>query len=87
MVLALCPVTVEIIKGRKIPLGERKIVKYGYRYQIRGTYGHGYVDYLVFTDGTKTAIDNIKQVNVELFENAVLRFTKDIPILQCGGRL
>lgn len=78
---------VEIIKGRKIPLGERKIVKYGYRYQIRGTYGHCYVDYLVFTDGTKTAIDNIKQVNVELFENAVFRFVKDIPIFQYGGRL
>lgn len=51
---------VEIIKGRKIPIGEHKIVKYFYTYQVAGTYGHKETDYVVFEDGTKTSVANVK---------------------------
>lgn len=80
--------TVEIVKGRKLPIGEHKIVKDAYRYEVPNTYGHSYTDYLVFTDGTKTNIDNVKQVNVNLFnKNTYLRFTKDMPDFYRGGRI
>ena len=51
---------VEIIKGKKFPIGEHKIVKYFYTYTVPGTYGHKETDYVVFEDGTKTNIVNVK---------------------------
>lgn len=53
---------VEIIKGRKIPIGEHKIVKDFYTYEVPGTYGHQKTKYIIFTDGTKTDIYNVKNI-------------------------
>lgn len=53
---------IEIIKGRKLPIGEIKIVKSFYTYTVNGTYGHDTTKYVVFTDGTKTAIQNVRNV-------------------------
>ena len=79
---------VEIVKGRGLPIGEHKIVKDTYRYTVANTYGRCFTDYLVFTDGTKTNIDNVKQVNVNPFgKNVYLRFTKEIPDFYRGGRI
>lgn len=49
--------TVHIVRGRKM-IGETKIVKSAYRYNVPGTYGHAWCDYLTFEDGTKVAAKN-----------------------------
>lgn len=80
--------TVEIVKGRKLPIGEHKIVKNTYRYDVPNTYGHCYTDYFVFTDGTKTNVENVKQINVNSFsKDTYLRFAKEIPSFYRGGRI
>ena len=43
---------VKITKGRKM-LNEIKTVKNNFKYVVPNTYGKAYVNYLVFTDGTK----------------------------------
>ena len=48
---------VVITRGRKMK-GEEKVVNGYYRFNVAGTYGHRYTDYVYFTDGTKTNIDN-----------------------------
>lgn len=48
---------VTISKGKKM-VGETKIVKYSFRYEVKNTYGHKLVDYLVFEDGTKVNLIN-----------------------------
>lgn len=55
---------IAIVKGRKY-VGETKIVKGFYRYYVAGTYGHQYVDYLLFTDGTKVNQDNCRVTGYE----------------------
>ncbi len=60
---------VEIIRGRKLPIGEHKIVKDFYTYEVPGTYGHQKIKYVIFADGTKTDIRNIRNVkcnNIEI---------------------
>ena len=47
---------VDIVKGKL--KGERTQISGYFEYYIRNTYGHGKVDYLTFTDGTKTALRN-----------------------------
>lgn len=56
---------IKVIKGRNIPKGTLKTVKSFYRYYIAGTYKHSYVDYVVFDDGTKTSIQNVRVVGFE----------------------
>lgn len=51
---------VEIIRGRKIPIGEHKIVEKFFTYNVAETYGHQQTKYVVFADGTKTDIKNIR---------------------------
>lgn len=51
-----------IIKGRKLPIGEHKIVKDFCEYTPVDTYGHHKVHYLVFTDGSKTVVSNVRNV-------------------------
>ena len=53
---------VEIINGRKLPISEHKIVKDFYEYTPVDTYGHHKVYYLVFTDGSKTVVSNVRNV-------------------------
>lgn len=53
---------VVIIKGRKIPVGEHKVIKGFSRFVVPNTYGKQYTDYVHFTDGTKTDIHNVKNV-------------------------
>lgn len=53
---------VEVVKGRKLPIGEHKIVKDFFIYDVNGTYGHRKVKYVAFIDGTKTDIRNIKNI-------------------------
>ena len=48
---------VTITKGKM--KGETKIVKSYFRFDVQGTYGHKYVDYIVFEDGTKTNVLNL----------------------------
>lgn len=53
---------VVIIKGRKIPVGEHKVIKGFSQFLVPNTYGHRYTHYVHFTDGTKTDIHNVKNV-------------------------
>ena len=53
---------VEIIKGRKLPIGAHKTVDKFFIYDVAGTYGHKQTKYVVFTDGTKTDIKNIRNI-------------------------
>ena len=46
-----------IKRGRKMK-NEIKVVKSKYTFVVAGTYGHGDVDYLRFTDGTKCTEQN-----------------------------
>ena len=49
--------TVVIARGRKM-LGETKVVKGYSRYDVPGTYGKQYTEYLWFTDDTKVNINH-----------------------------
>lgn len=66
---------VEIIKGRKIPIGEHKIVENFYTYQVQGTYGHNQTKYVIFSDGTKTDIINVKNVKCKYLDEQAKQFT------------
>ena len=54
---------VVIKRGRKM-VGETKEVKGYYRYDVRGTYGKQYTEYLLFTDGTKCNLQHCDVVGV-----------------------
>ena len=66
---------VEIIKGRKIPIGEHKIVEDFYTYQVPGTYGHKQTEYIIFTDGSKTDIVNVRNVKCKRPDEQAKKFT------------
>lgn len=51
-----------IYKGRKM-VNEIKEIESFFKYIVPNTYGHEYVNYVVFTDGTKVNIRNIKPIN------------------------
>ena len=53
---------VVIIKGRKIPVGEHKVIRGFSQFLVPNTYGRRYTNYVHFTDGTKTDIHNVKNV-------------------------
>ena len=86
---------VVIARGRKMK-GEEKIVNGYCRYEVPGTYGKIYTDYLFFTDGTKVNILHCDVVGVDYTNNfydkdgyVYRRYKKDfrnfdIPV---GGRL
>lgn len=59
-----------VIKGRKLPLGEQKTVERFFDYEIPNTYGKRIAKYVVFTDGTKTDIKNIKNIKATGEEQA-----------------
>lgn len=65
---------VVIIKGRKIPVGEHKVIKGFSRFVVPNTYGKRYTDYVHFTDGTRTDIRNVKNVKADDF------------LIECMGR-
>lgn len=67
---------VEIIKGRKIPVGEHKIVEDFFIYEVKGTYGHQQTKYVVFTDGTKTDIRNIRNIKCKYLNERAKQFTR-----------
>lgn len=56
--------TIVIKRGRKM-VGETKVVKGYYRYDVPGTYGHQYTEYLLFTDGTKVNIQHCDVLGVD----------------------
>ena len=58
--------TVEIVKGKL--KGEIKVIKGFFRYVVPNTYGKQYTDYISFTDGTKTNIDNCQKNGKRAFE-------------------
>ena len=64
---------IEIIAGKKIQIGERKKVKSFFTYTPYEAYGHHATKYVVFTDGTKTNILNIKNINSK-FNNTAKEF-------------
>lgn len=59
---------VEIYKGRKLPIGSRKIIQSIVTRCIEGTYGHGTCDWVTFTDGTACNLKNIKLVGSDVLE-------------------
>lgn len=73
---------VEIIRGRKIPIGEHKIVKGFYTYKVSGTYGHRQTEYVIFTDGTKTDIINVRNVKCKYLDEWTKEFTTGYSL--CG---
>lgn len=84
--------TVIIFKGRKM-VGETKTIDEFFQYNVEGTYGHVYVNYAVFTDGTKCNLQNCKPAlpdGINFFdEEEVLKYGtfKGYNILKIGGRL
>lgn len=86
---------VVIKRGRKM-VGEIKEVKGYYRYDVDGTYGKVYTEYLLFTDGTKVNINHCDVVGVThknvKYGNQTLYFRKyeenlNISTFNVGGRL
>jgi len=73
---------VKIIKGKKIPIGTEKEIKDFHRYNVQGTYGHQYTDYVDFTDGTKTNIQNVRIPGLENID-----YVFEYKRLNVGGRL
>ena len=61
---------IEIINGKKLPIGTHKIVSGFFDFVVSGTYGHKQTKYVCFTDGTKTAIQNVKNVKAQGNETA-----------------
>lgn len=53
---------IEIIKGRKLPIGEHKIVSGFYEYNVPGTHGKMGTTYVTFTDGTRTSVENVRGI-------------------------
>jgi hypothetical protein len=72
---------VEIVSGRKLPIGARKIIKSFFDFEPVGTYGHNVTTYAVFTDGTKTAVKNVR--GLEALDGPAYRFVRPWTI---GGR-
>ena len=70
---------VEIIKGRKIPIGEHKFIESFYTYVVPGTHGKVSYEYVKFKDGTYTTIDNVKSIKSD--KQAVKHFQ-----FKLGGR-
>ena len=66
---------VEVIKGRKLPIGEHKIIKDFFIFEVKGTYGHKQTEYVIFTDGTKTDIRNVKSVKCKQSDERTKKFT------------
>ena len=66
---------VEVVKGRKIPVGTHKIVSGFFDFVVPGTYGHNQTEYVCFTDGTKTDIKNIKNVMCKQAGTSAKKFT------------
>lgn len=58
---------VKVVKGKNF-LGQTKQVKKFFRFYVPNTFNKKYVDYVVFTDNTKTNINNIKPI-LETFNN------------------
>lgn len=73
---------VVIVSGRKM-LGEVKTVKDFFRYQVAGTYGHKYTDYIRFTDGTKVQQKHCRVLGYENVEWCKGEYTG----YYIGGRL
>ena len=70
---------VEVVKGRTIPKGTRKTISRFFDYKI--SYNQ-HIQYVVFTDGSKINIDNIKGVlNTE--NNLSFKFERAFSV---GGR-
>lgn len=87
--------TVIIKRGRKM-VGETKVVKGYSRFDVEGTYGHAYTEYLLFTDGTKVNINHCDVVGIEYehdFYNGKEFFFRyyaeefNVLSLSVGGRL
>ena len=66
---------VEIVKGRKLPIGEHKIIKDFFIFEVKGTYGHQKTKYVIFTDGTKTDIRNVKNIKCNQSDGWTKKFT------------
>lgn len=67
---------VEIIKGKKIPIGEHKIVEDFYTYQVPETCGHKQTEYVIFADGTKTDIMNVRNLKCNQPDGCAKKFNK-----------
>lgn len=69
---------VEVVKGRTIPKGTKKQIKAFFDYKV--SYNNT-IEYVVFTDGTKTNITNIKHPKNQT--NYTFKFERGFDI---GGR-
>lgn len=85
---------VVVKRGRKY-VGETKEVKGYYRYDVAGTYGHAYTEYLLFTDGTKVNINHCDTIGVDyepyIYQGKEYFFRRyeeafNILSIPCGGR-
>lgn len=75
---------VEIIRGKKIPIDEHKVVEDFYIYSVPGTYGHKQTEYVIFADGTKTDIINVRNVKCKQPNERAKKFTNGYNL---SGRL
>ncbi len=77
-----------IKRGRKM-VGETKVVKGYYRYNVAGTYGKQYTDYLLFTDGTKCNLQHCDVVGVEHKSYVYRKYEEKLNIstFNVGGRI
>ncbi len=75
---------VEIIKGRKIPIGEIKTIHNFIHRDIIGTYGRKKYINVMFVDGTECSINNVKGLNADI-NTTPKEFRKSDMFI--GGRL
>lgn len=76
-----------IARGRKLK-GEEKVVNGYYRFEVAGTYGKVYTDYIYFTDGTKTNLQNLDVVGVDYKDNyRIYQKTFSNYMFNVGGRI
>ena len=77
-----------INRGRKM-VGEIKTVKGYYKYNVNGTYGKCYTEYLLFTDGTKVNIDYCDVIGIShnQFEYRTYCDMFNQSLINVGGRL
>lgn len=67
--------TVEIVKGRKYPLGTKLLVDSTYTYVVRGTYGHGDVPYI------KGHTEDGKEIKVSALNTKIIDYNGNTHLL------
>lgn len=78
---------VEIVSGRKLPIGAIKEIKSFSTYYVPNTFKKVSTEYVHFTDGTKTSVHNVRVVGFDKSEFGLRQYTDNCLTLRLGGRV